>query len=281
MTRRGTATVVLALVGFSGAAAVSPPVSATVSGPAPAIGAVDQTYTDASGVIHYVFDPASLPGAVPVAQEGDRAASGACRFTGEDVGQAGADGPRITVMRELSFDPATCSRELAVASYTADTVPAGYAAELRDVVGSTATESASTAGDGTSPQVVVYIGRLKVNVEDPAQIDVTSTKSDIDWSGGSCVTSSSHAAHWGWYSPSGWQRTNAWWAYDRSCSRAYTNTYGKYKNTKFCLTIDTHSEHRKTWFEGRPYGRWYWAYDVEKWGGCSGLLHYEYLVTTP
>lgn len=130
MTRRGTATVVLALVGFSGAAAVSPPVSATVSGPAPAIGAVDQTYTDASGVIHYVFDPASLPGAVPVAQEGDRAASGACRFTGEDVGQAGADGPRITVMRELSFDPATCSRELAVASYTADTVPAGYAAEL-------------------------------------------------------------------------------------------------------------------------------------------------------
>ena len=232
-------------------------------------------------MFHYIFDPASLPGAVRTVQDGDRATAGACRFTDADLGRAGTAGPLITVMRELSFNPATCSRELAVASYTTETVPARYAAEFQDVAGATDTESASTAGDGISPQAVVYIGRLKVNVEDPAQIDVTSTQSDVNWSAGSCVTSSDHTAHWGWYSPSGWQRTNAWWAYDRSCSRAYTNTYGRYKNTKFCLTIDTHSEHRKTWFEGRPYGSWYWSYDVEKWGGCSGLLHYEYLVTTP
>lgn len=69
--------------------------------------------------------------------------------------------------------------------------------------------------------------------------------------------------------------------YQRSCSRAYSDTYAKYRNGVFCATIDAHSEHRKTWFEGRPRGGYYWSYSVEKWGGCSGLLQHEYILTTP
>ena len=90
-----------------------------------------------------------------------------------------------------------------------------------------------------------------------------------------------HDAYWHWYSPSGWRRTNAHWSYDNNGSRAYTDTYGKYRNGAFCATIDTWTEHRKTYLEGRPYGAWSWSYSVHKWGGCSGLLHYEYIVETP
>ena len=49
----------------------------------------------------------------------------------------------------------------------------------------------------------------------------------------------------------------------------------------FYYTIDTWTEHRKTYFEGRPDGTWTWSADVTKWGGCNGLLHYDYLVETP
>lgn len=108
--------------------------------------------------------------------------------------------------REVEFDPGTCTHTLAEATYTPDTLPAAYQDEF---VNDSAT--ANREGDQVGPLTTVYIGQIKVNVEDPAQIDVSSTTAKVTWSGGSCVNSSNHYAYWGWYSPSGWQRTNASW----------------------------------------------------------------------
>jgi hypothetical protein len=85
----------------------------------------------------------------------------------------------------------------------------------------------------------------------------------------------------GWYSPSGWERKEYSRSFPNNGTVTSTNTYGKYRNGTFCLTVDTWTEHKKTFFEGRRDGWWQWAYDVDKWGGCTGLLHYEYIVDTP
>jgi hypothetical protein len=244
---------------------------------------VAETYEDAAGVIRYEFDPAELPSASVVSQVGRRIMTGGCTFTEEGAGPRSRGGAIISVARELSFDPASCRRELAVADYPVAVAP--EAVRRRAAAGDTVTASAARAGRSgrrvTARSSASYSGSLKVNVEDPPQIDVTTTKASVTWNAGGTVTSSTHNAHWGWYSPSGWQRTNAWWSYDRNSSRAYTNVYGKYKNPVFCFTIDTWTEHKKTWFEGRPYGGWYWSYSVDKWGGCTALLSYERIVVHP
>ncbi len=225
-------------------------------------------------VIHYPFDASDLPGAQFVEEQGVKDEDGSCLFTQSGEGRE-ASGPTVSVAREVDFTPSTCTHTLAEATYTPDTVPAAYQNEL-------VSDSAEADTDEhAQPAVTVYVGQIKVNVEDPVQIDVSSTRAKVTWSGGSCVNSSHHYAYWGWYSPSGWQRTNASWAYDRNCSRAYTNVMGRYKNVPFCWPWTTYTNHAKTWFEGRPYGGWYWSYSVSKSGGCTSLLHFERIITTP
>jgi len=170
-----------------------------------------------------------------------------------------------------------------------DAVASGFVDEDEALVtpeGELEDRTAGTVGAvfGVQPLATThYYGYLKVNVEDPVQIDVTTTKASVDWTAtSSFVTSSTRSAHWGWYSRSGWGRTKAWWQEGQSCSRAaYSNVYGKYRKGVFCVGIDTWTEHKKTWFEGRPGGGWYWSYSVDKWGGCNWLLHYERIVLTP
>ncbi len=254
---------------------------------------VQATYTDGAGVVHYAFDPNALPSSTVAPQQGKRSPTGGCRFTDSGEGaKASKLGPTIEVSRELTFDAANCKRDLAVAKYRASSIPPVVAQRLGPQADAlAATRSAASRGAakkagakrGASARAAAYSysGYLKLNVEDPPQIDVTSTTANVQWNASGCVGASYHAANWGWYSPSGWDRTNASWNYDNNCSRAYTNTYGKFRNGVFCLTIDTWTEHKKTWFEGRPYGGWYWSYSVDKWGGCTGLLHYEHIVGHP
>ncbi|MGH8776155.1 MAG: hypothetical protein ACRDWI_13650 [Jiangellaceae bacterium] len=199
-------------------------------------------------------------------------------FSGSGSGEAG-NGPTVSISREVSFDPATCTRDFAVASYAAYSVPAQYV----DDIAESATDEESVS-DGVTPYYS-WTGQLKVNVEDPLQIDVSSTRSKVQWSGSSCATSSYHNAYWSWFEQSGWRRYFDDWSYGRNCSRAYTNTLGKYYNYIFCTIISqpsvTYTDHKKTWFEGRPGGRYYWSYSVGKSGGCTNLLHYERIVTSP
>lgn len=239
------------------------------------------------GMVRYPVNLTDLPGAQVLVQTGARVDDGSCTFTDEGSGKASEEG-RVLVITELSFDPETCTRELARAEYRRDLLPASVAAKVEQPASPDRTEDSEQVLTPSGRQreraaaVREYVGSLKVNVEDPPQIDVTTTKSSLRWSNaGSRLNRSYHQTHWGWYSPTGWRRTNAHWSYDNNGSRAYTDTYGKYRNGSFCATIDTWTEHSRTYFEGRPYGGWRWSYNVKKWGGCSGLLHYEYIVETP
>jgi hypothetical protein len=242
-------------------------------------------------VEYYEVNLDELPGAQVYTQTGARTADGICTFTDEGTGQASGQ-ERVLVITEVSFDPQACVRELAWAEYARDALPAAVAAKVQDPEASDTTQqesqqqvltpAESTTEDTQAAAVVQYIGSLKVNVEDPVERDVTTTKSRLRWSNtGSRLNTSYHTPYWGWLSATGWRRTNAHWSYGNNGARAYTDTYGKYRNGRFCATIDTWTEHLKTYFEGRPYGGWRWSYSVKKWGGCKGWLHFEYIVEKP
>jgi hypothetical protein len=247
-----------------------------------------QSVVTDEGVVRYGVNLDELPGAQVYEQTGARTDDGRCMFTDSGSGEASGPG-RVLVITEMSFDPNTCVRELAQAEYTRDALPASAAARIEPPATSDTQQDSEQArtpagpgGDSArDPAVIQYLGSLKVNVEDPPQKDVTTTKSSLRWWNSGSTLNARHNAHWGWYSPTGWRRTNQHWSYDNNGSRAYTDTYGKYRNGSFCGSIDTWSEHNQTYFEGRPQGGWRWSYKVHKWGGCSGLLHYEYIVEKP
>jgi hypothetical protein len=261
-------TLAIGVLAASGLAALAPP----------AAGAAEPT---AAGVHRYEVDLARLPGATVSVQQGVRQAGGACRFSGGGHGRPSGSG-KVRYVTEVSFDPATCSRQLATADYPRSAVPASVRAKLVSARRTTATAGKPTRTAGpTTAAAGSWSGGLQVNVEDPVQINVTSTRSTLAWSYDGTTLAATHGAEWGWFTPSGWQRRAYRWTPANTGTVASTDTYGMYRNGVFCFTIDTWTEHRKTLFEGRPDGSWAWSYEVDKWGGCNSLLHYEYLVETP
>ncbi len=239
---------------------------------------VQKTHKDKAGVVRYAFDAAEMPGATVVSQRGTAKPGDRCRFTASGAGGPHAGGPVVTRMAELTFDAKRCTRTLAAASYPIADAPPAIQARLAKVPGATA-----QATDGAVAAAATrYIGVLKLSVELASQIDVSSTQSRVEWSGTpSCVNWSTHNASWGWYTLGGWGRDSYRWNHGLSCARAFTDTYGKFSTGSWCWPATTTTEHKKTWFEGRPNGGWWWSYSADKSGACSGLLHYDYLLTTP
>src|SRR4051812_18392998 len=228
-------------------AMLAAPAFAAAAAPAP----VARDYQDAAGVTHYAYDPAQYPGATVVTQAGSRNGGG-CTFSESGSG-AKAAGARVSVATELSYDPSTCTRELATASYAAAAAPAGVRAQMAPQAASgDAVARASKAKARAA--VVVYVGALRVNVELPSQIDVSSTRSTVHWSGtASCVNSNDADAYWHWYTLGGWGRDSYSWSHGLSCARAYANTWGKFSSGSYCWPLGTtRTDHSQTWFEGRP-----------------------------
>lgn len=260
-------TLAIGVLAASGLAALAPPTATAEPG--------------ATSVYRYDVDLAQLPGATVSVQHGTRQASGACRFAGAGQGKPSGTG-RVRYVTELSFDPAACARQLATADYPRSAVPASVRAELVSARRTAAAAGKRTRTAGPAAAAAgSWSGSLQVNVEDPVQINVTSTKSTLAWSYDGTTLSATHGAEWGWFTLSGWQRRAYHWTPANTGTVASTDTYGKYRNGVFCFTVDTWTEHRETYFEGRPDGSWAWSYEVDKWGGCNSLLHYEYLVETP
>ena len=251
--------------------ALAVPAAATpaAAGPAP------------TGAVAYAVDLGSVPGARVSVDRGARQGDGSCRFTAGGTGRPA--GGRVRYVTELSFDPATCERRLATADYARGAVPAAVRARLatdRQTAGAAGRRASAAAAPRTAA-AGSWSGALQVNVEDPVQINVTSTRSTLDWSYDGTTLSADHGAGWGWFALSGWERRDHRWTPTNTGTVASTDTYGKFRNGVFCFGITTWTEHKLTYFEGRPDGTWTWSADVVKSGGCNGLLHYEYLVETP
>lgn len=260
------------------AAALAVPATATPATAAPAGAGPAGAAAAPTGAVTYDVDLASVPGARVAVDRGTRLGDGSCRFTAGGAGKP--TGGKVRYVTELSFDPATCQRRLATADYARGAVPASVRAEL--ATDRRATTGKATAAAGRAALAAgSWSGALQVNVEDPVQINVTSTRSTLDWSYDGTTLSADHGADWSWFTLSGWERRDHRWTPVNTGTVASTDTYGKFRNGVFCFGITTWSEHRQTYFEGRPDGTWAWSADVVKSGGCNGLLHYEYLVETP
>jgi hypothetical protein len=240
---------------------------------------------DSEGRVRYNVDLMELPGATISAEKGVRTAKGSCTFDTEQRGKAGK--AKVLIVTEISYDPTTCSREVARAEYDRNALPASVRAKI-DARPDTSDENSETDKTAKAQTAVAtaaaggpWSGSLKVNVEDPPQIDVTTTKSYLTWSTDDVYLYSDHKAEWGWFTGSGWGRESYNWTHDNNGWYAYTDTTAHYRNGVFCLTIDTHTYHNQTYFEGWYDGYWYWSYQVDKSGGCTDLLHYEYIAETP
>jgi hypothetical protein len=230
---------------------------------------------DSQGRVDYNVDLSELPGAVVVTEQGVRI-DDECEFKTEQEGMAG--NASVLVVTELSFDPNTCTRNLARAEYASNLVPANVRASLDKNPDFVEDANGSYPDHGGIGTQATWSASLKVNVEDPPQIDVTTTHSFLTWNsrGGS-----SHTSRWGWFRASGWGRVSHSHNHYNGVTFASTNTVAHYRNGIFCATIDTHTYHDQTYWRGHFNGAWYWSYRVRKSGGCTGLLHYEYIVDRP
>ena len=284
--RRSVEITIVALVASIGVIATSSPVHAEDR---PENYASATTYVDSVGIVHYAFNPATMPGGRIETQVGTRISDPAgdpagqgCRFTVSGAGTA--SGARDTYMLEVTYDPGTCTRKLAIASYPTGGAPGSLEADVNssDTAGSSSAEETPFFGSRPPTGATKKYGMIQVNVEDPVQKDVNRTRSKLWWwSTSSCVTDASYSSYWYWYDPTGWSRLIKGKGHNRACAEARTQTYGKYKNNRFCLTVDTYVEHWQTEFKGRPSGSWAYASQIDKWGGCNQLLHYEYKISTP
>jgi hypothetical protein len=260
------------------------PVELPNAEPTPVPGTADRTdatYTDSRGVVHYKFDPATLPGHKLATDRGRKGEDG-CVFSASGSGSPSAE-PRVTRMTEVKFDPASCTRTLAVATYAVSKLPASVRKSLGEDPG-----AAPGATGGANPGALAaasYSGYLRAKVEDPPDLTVSSTRSRIYWTAtSSCVTSSTRSPYWYWLKPTGWSRISGTiLSNGTNCSHAYLNIAGRFKNDAFCPGSGntTYTNHSKTLFEGRPNGRYYWSYSMLKSGGCSSLLSYDYDLSHP
>ncbi len=250
------------------------------SGTAPASG------SSSDGIL-FVPHSNPLPGALTVVEPGLKK-DGECLIQGHLEGDGGS--PGAIVQRIVKVNLTTCRitlERLEIAlddlhRYDSSITSSGAAQDSR-----TATvNGASSAGVGAmaSAAVTHYFGSIKFNWEDPPQIDVTTTKSSVNWrqtQGSSCLSGADFGASWGWYSPTGWSRRTASWQHDFDCGYASMNTYGTYHNSTFCPTAATDTDHYNTFFSGKPNGAWYVQWGANKSGGCTNLLSPEHIIVHP
>ena len=263
--------VVLAMTGGGGAASTESEELTPVASDGST--RVDKTYVDATGVVHYVYDPADRPGARYEVERGSQSAKG-CSFYVEGTG-SGQTG-HITIVDEVSYDPATCVRTVSVATYPVEAVPAAVEAEFAPQAGveyERASQTGQTARIGGASSNVILASwwqKLSAWVSDPIGIHVTETKIARSWN-------SSGGWHndytWGWYSPSGWSRTSS----GTTGNSTTGDTRGSYINWAFGAQNEaTYSDHTRTKLTTNSSGGWDWGYTMNKYGEADELLSYHY-----
>lgn len=119
-------------------------------------------------------------------------------------------------------------------------------------------------------------------VEDPPDIDVTSTRSDLTWWTEGNTFYSHHLSVWEWFVPTGWFPGELTYRHQNNGTYATTNTFGTYGNTIFCSPVAlTYTRHSDTFFRGWSDGSYRWRYELDWGGDCAFLLHGDYLLVTP
>lgn len=240
------------LVGSSAVAASSPDVA--------------QAYVDSSGVVHYAYDSSSRPGAVMKTVAGTVDAKGGCGFDGQGAGASGT----VTLIDEVSYDPATCTHVLSVATYPSGSVPAAVSASLATPTNSTTVSSSASSPSKTGAVVALtsWSQKLSAWIGDPAQIHVSQTNITRSWNSGGGWN---NYHEWNYFWATGWGIDSK----SQIDTSTVGDTIGEFSNTAFCpgLVIDYHYKTRLTTSSS---GSLNWSYSLYKHGACDQLLSYHY-----
>lgn len=223
--------------------------------------------------------------------QGTRTGDGGCRYTGEEVVHPDAVPAGMVVLeREIGHDLTRCT--LTVERGFVSPAAVGVQPE-REAARVTETASGAAEGltGGASAAAVTRSAFHKTYYEDPPGIDVTSVQAEVEWTtDGSCVASywSYHTGEWGWFSPSGWERTSYALNHYKDCGGTTTIVEGKFRNDLFCRALagpilsliwgdgaTTWTEYTPTVIKGQLDGSYWMQWTAYKSGGCSNLLSFQ------
>lgn len=233
------------------------------------------TFGESTSPTLYQYDVEieDLPGAETRIQKGQIKAGEECLFDDTGGGSPTPGGQKITISAELWFDPSSCLREMARATYLASDVPARTLAAFPEA------RSAILSADAIKPTAFAptasYSGRAQSNIHDPVYISVNYSGSEVNWvASSSCVTSYNSTGFTGYFPLSGWVKTYENKSQkNRTCESAWQNTIAYFSNSVFCVgDPTTKAYHYATRFDGKPAGKYSWSVQTQKSGGCSGLL---------
>lgn len=226
---------------------------------------VSQAYEDSGGVVHYAYDSSSRPSAVMRTVAGTEDSKGGCRFDNQGPGRSGV----VVIVDEVSYDPATCTHVLSVATYPSGSVPAAVTASLATPSNTKVSTTASSPSKSSNAAALTsWSEKLSAWIGDPIGIHVSETNVTRTWDSGGGWHNDHH---WGWYSLTGWSRDS----YSQVDTATVGDTIGQFENTAFCpgLVIDYHYKTRLTTSSS---GSWDWSYSLYKNGACDHLLSYHY-----
>jgi hypothetical protein len=196
-----------------------------------------------------------------------------CSYNGEvSSDPAGGTEGLVWHQRETAVNPNQCQVDVEEAWLSQGALETSGLLPTESPSGTAATD----VGEGEEAALAATSyknnGYIRGYVEDPPNLDVSSTTSQVKWTERSngCVSWWSES-RWYWLSGSGWtdvQRTN-----DRhlTCQHGL-QTFGKYKNGIFCLTNDTFTQEDVD-FHTRGHRASWASWDVQRLGGCSWLLN--------
>lgn len=155
--------------------------------------------------------------------QGQRAGSG-CLFSLTAKVTPGSTGRE---QDEVAFNPSTCQAVYAVG-------PIQHGANDRGGGATGDHGNAAAAGRG-DPTLAFF---MKTFYEDPAGIDVTSLREDLEWTySGGCNTSDKWKRNATWFTPSGWYLRYVNDSPSFGCNNAVINSDALMENDLFCPTV--------------------------------------------
>lgn len=198
---------------------------------------------------------------------------GGCRFAGTNVVQPGQ---MAVEQDEISEDPSSCTMTMLQGTPVSIS---GAPPQGSSTLAQTATATASPPQGVTAAATVHSAGYSHTYTEDPARIDVTSVRNDIDWywDGTALVGTETCNATYNWFTASGWglHENNLQCNFDTSTYPQHSidsTSYVHFQNGVFCAGTDTdvyyNRNHAIGYYNGALVGRW----NVTLTGACQGLL---------
>jgi len=254
-------------------------------------------------------DVSSLPGATVQINRGT-ANGDSCLF--EISGFKSTTDGTVEVIRELSFDPSTCTQTLARAAYPKNDIPV----QVKQLIGDDdASASRSGMATASAPAVeanrvnsdadpnassivkedsggalrgtVSYTAKYKAMTRDPVNLITTSSQTILTWqvSNGNLVTSYDGSGVWTWLAQTGWVKLSSSAIKGLAQTNVpYVDSTAQYQNATFCNLLNplpgpsTCVNHSKTRVDGNITGGFVYGATITKSGGCADLLHYDYAV---